>query len=89
MNKDELFVLRKILTEYLDKEFVKVSHSPAVAPVLLVHKSGGGIRFCVDYRGLNAITKKDRYPLPLITETLCNIIKAKWYTKFNIIAAFY
>ena len=70
MSRNELLVLRKTLTNLLDKEFIRVSNSPAAAPVLFVRKPGGGLRFCVDYRKLNAITKKDRYPLPLIKETL-------------------
>ena len=89
MSKDELLVLRKTLTEHLDKSFIRVSNSPAAAPVLFVKKPGGGLRFCVDYRGLNRITKKDRYPLPLIYETLRNIGKAKWYTKFDVRTAFH
>jgi hypothetical protein len=43
----------------------------------------------VDYRGLNKLTKKDRYLLPLIYETLWNIGKVKWFTKLNVAAAFY
>ena len=43
----------------------------------------------VDYRGLNEITRKDRYPLPLISETLRNVSKARWFTKLDIIAAFH
>jgi hypothetical protein len=82
-------VLRKTLTEFLGKGFIRVSHSPAAAPVLFVRKPGGGLRFCVDYRGLNQIIRKDRYPLPLIYETLRNISKAKWFTKFDVIAAFH
>lgn len=89
MSRDELLVLRKTLTELLDKGFIRVSNSPAAAPVLFVKKPGGGLRFCVDYRGLNRITKKDRYPLPLIYETLRNISKAKWFTKLDVIAAFH
>ena len=89
MSRDELLVLRKTLTEYLDKGFIRVSNSPAAAPVLFVRKPGGGLRFCVDYRGLNKITRKDRYPLPLIYETLRNIGKAKWFTKVDVIAAFH
>jgi hypothetical protein len=89
MNRDKLLALRKILTEYFNKEFIKISHFSATAPVLLAHKPGGGIRFCVNYRGLNAIIKKDRYLLLFITEILRNIAKAKWYTKLDIIAAFY
>ena len=70
MSRDELLVLRKTLHELLDKGFIRTSNSPAASPVLFVRKPGGGLRFCVDYRALNAITKKDRYPLPLIRETL-------------------
>jgi hypothetical protein len=77
MSREELIVLRKTLTELLDKKFIRASSSSAAAPVLFVKKPGGGLRFCVDYRGLNAITKKDRYPLPLIHETLRSLSKAK------------
>jgi len=89
MSREELIVLRKTLTELLDKNFIRASSSPASAPVLFVRKPGGGLRFCVDYRGLNAITRKDRYPLPLINETLRSLSKAKWFTKLDVIAAFH
>ena len=89
MSQDELLVLRRTLTELLDKGFIRVSNSPAAAPVLFVRKPGGGLRFCVDYRGLNKLTKKDRYPLPLIYKILRNIGKAKWFTKLDIMSAFY
>lgn len=89
MSREELIVLRRTLTELLDKGFIRASSSPASAPVLFVRKPGGGLRFCVDYRGLNAITKKDRYPLPLIEETLRSLSKAKWLTKLDVIAAFH
>ncbi|KJZ68644.1 hypothetical protein HIM_11963 [Hirsutella minnesotensis 3608] len=89
MSREELIVLRRTLTELLDKAFIRASSSPASAPVLFVRKPGGGLRFCVDYRGLNAITKQDRYPLPLIDETLRSLSKAKWLTKLDVIAAFH
>ncbi|KAM4063961.1 reverse transcriptase (RNA-dependent DNA polymerase) [Hirsutella rhossiliensis] len=63
--------------------------SPASAPVLFARKPSGGLRFCVDYRGLNAITKNDRYPLPLIRETLRNLATARWFTKLDVRAAFH
>jgi hypothetical protein len=81
--------LRKELISLLDKGFIRASNSPAASPVLFAKKQGGGLRLCVDYRALNALTKKDRYPLPLIQETLNNIAKAKWFTKLDVIAAFY
>lgn len=89
MSKEELLVLRKTLTSLLEKGFIRASSSPAAAPVLFAKKPGGGLRFCCDYRALNAISKKDRYPLPLITETLRSLSEAKWFTKLDVVAAFH
>ena len=69
-SQDELRVIRKYLEDNLSKGWIQASRSPAAAPVLLVKKLGGGIQFCVDYRGLNNITVKNQYPLPLIRETV-------------------
>ena len=82
-------VLRRTLTELLNKGFIRVSNSPVVVPVFFVRKPGSGLRFCVDYRRLNKITKKDRYPLPLIYETFRNIGKAKWFTKLDVKTIFH
>ena len=89
MSREELLVLRKTLKDLLDKGFIRASSSAAAAPVLFVRKPNGGVRFCCDYRALNAITKRDRYPLPLIAETLQNLAKAKWFTKLDVVAAFH
>jgi hypothetical protein len=89
MSKEELLVLRKTLSEFLDKNFIKVSNSPAAAPILFIKKPGGGLRFCIDYRKLNEITCKDRYPLLLITETLRSLARVKWLTKLNVSVAFH
>jgi hypothetical protein len=51
---------------------------------MFVKKPGGGIRLCVDYRRLNVITKKDRYPIPLIEETMANVAGCKIMTKLDI-----
>jgi RNase H-like domain found in reverse transcriptase/Reverse transcriptase (RNA-dependent DNA polymerase)/Integrase zinc binding domain/Integrase core domain/Aspartyl protease/Chromo (CHRromatin Organisation MOdifier) domain len=88
MSQDELRVLKKYLDDNLKKGFISPSTSQAASPVLFVKKPGGGLRFCVDYRALNAITVKDRYPLPLVTETLARLSKAKYFTKLDVIAAF-
>jgi hypothetical protein len=77
MSRGELLVLRKELTSLLKKGFIQVSSSPAAAPVLFAKKPGGGLHLYINYRALNKITKKDRYPLPLIQETLNNLSKAK------------
>ena len=51
---------------------------------MFVKKLGGSIRLCIDYRKLNTITKKDRYPIPLIEETIARIVGYKIITKLNI-----
>lgn len=89
MSRDELIVLRKSLTSLLDKQFIRVSNSLATTLVLFVRKPGGGLRFCVDYRALNKISRKDRYSLLLIQETLRTISKTKWFTKLDVAAAFH
>jgi hypothetical protein len=88
MSQNELLILQKYLKENLAKDFIRVSFFKAVSPVLFTRKPGGELRFCVDYRGFNAITRKNRYPISLIEKTLRQLNKAKWFSKFNIIAAF-
>ena len=88
MSREELEVLKKYLTENLNKDFIQASSSPAAAPVLFVKRPGGGLHFCVDYRALNTITIKNCYPLPLIREMLDQLSKAVWYTKLDIVSAF-
>jgi len=84
----ELRCVKKWIDEMLDKGFIRESTSPAAAPLLLAAKPGGGVRICHDYRGLNNVTVKNRYPLPLIRETLDSLCGAKFYTKLDVIAAF-
>ena len=86
--REELAVSKKYVDEFLAKGFARPSTSPIASPVILVKKPGGGLRFCVDYRALNAITIKNRYPIPRVKETLDRLCKAKYYTKLDIIAAF-
>jgi len=59
------------------------------APVLFTRKKDGGLRLCVDFRGLNKITKKDRYPLPLIADLLDCPGKARVYTKIDLQHAYH
>ena len=78
MFKDELQVLQKYLKKNLIKGFIKANSSEYSSLVLFVKKLGEGFRFCVDYRKLNAIIRKNRYPLPLVQETLDRLCKAKF-----------
>ena len=66
----KLKALREWLDKNLSKGFIKASSSPARVPILFVKKSDGLLRLCVDYRGLNAGTIKNRYLLLLIREML-------------------
>ncbi|WP_375449188.1 hypothetical protein [uncultured Nostoc sp.] len=88
MSQDKLKVLKKYLEENLSKEFIRASFSPAASLVLFTRKSEDGLRFCVDYRQLNAMTIKNQYLLPLIKEILKQICKAKIYSKIDIKATF-
>jgi len=72
----------------LAKGFIIPSSFKYASPILFIRKQNGGLRLCINYRGLNEITKKDYYPLPLINETITRVIKAKFFTKFNIEATF-
>lgn len=89
MPRDQLLEVRKQIVDLMDKGWIRASSSPAAAPVLLAKKSDGGYRFCVDYRALNRITQQDRYPLPLIKETLHSLSGARWFTKLDVRAAFH
>jgi hypothetical protein len=76
------------LHEFLDKHlrigFIRLSHSPHGAPVLFVQKKNGNLRLCMDFCGLNKVTKKDRYLL-LLTKDLLDVPgKAKIYTKLDL-----
>ncbi len=77
LSEGELQLVKKYLKEHLDKGFIESSTAPYASPILFAKKPGGGLRFCVDYRKLNAITKKNRYPIPLIAETIARLSKAK------------
>ena len=84
MKEKEQEELRDYLGKKLSPGRIRESDSPVGAPILFVKKKDGSLRLCVDYRGLNAVTKKDQYPLPLIGEALDRLSTAKFYTKLDI-----
>ncbi len=89
LSQTELAALRDFLEEYLKKGFIRESKSPAGAPILFVPKKDGGLRLCVDYRGLNAITVKNQYLLPLITEIMDRVTGAQYFSKIDLKDAYY
>ena len=86
---EELQAIRDWLRENLSKGWLEASSADYASPILLVKKPGGGIRVCIDYRGLNHITERDRYPLPLIADIMGRVRGARIFTKLDIIAAFH
>jgi hypothetical protein len=88
MFRNELIALKKWLKKNLRKGFIRSSSSSAASFILFVKKADKGLRFCDDYRKLNNIFIKDRYPLPLIKEFLNNLKEMKYFTKINIMFAF-
>ena len=88
LSKTELDALSAWLEENLSKGFIRASQSPAGAPILFVKKKDGSLRLCVDYRALNNITIKNRYPLPLIPETLDRLNGARCFTKLDLRGAY-
>lgn len=88
LSRDQASVVKEYIEEMLGKGYIRPSTSPYAAPVLIVKKPDGGLRVCVDYRALNALTIPNRNAPPLIKETLAKLCAAKVYSKFDIIAAF-
>ena len=89
LSKQELEVLRKKLDELLEKGWIKPSKSPFGTTVLFAKKKDGSLRLCIDYRGLNNITEKDRTPLPSIQQIRDQIQGAKYLTKLDVRDAFH
>ena len=89
LSQKELLALKEYIEENLRLGRIRTSTSSAASPILFVPKKDGGLRLCVDYRGLNKITPKNRYPLPLITEILDRIQGAQYFSKIDIKDAYY
>jgi hypothetical protein len=84
-----LKALREYIETSMKKGWIRSSISLAGAPIYFVKKKDGGLRLCMDYRGLNAMTIKDQTPLPLIGEALDQLSKAKVYTKLDMKDTYY
>ncbi|GJR85305.1 putative nucleotidyltransferase, ribonuclease H [Tanacetum coccineum] len=72
------------LQELQDKGFIRPSHSPWGAPVLFVKKKDGSLRMCIDYRELNKLTIKNRYPLPRIDDLFDQLQGSRYFSKIDL-----
>jgi hypothetical protein len=89
MSPRESEALKEWITEHLAKGHIRESTSPAGAPVVFSPKKNGKLRICVDYRKLNAMTIKNRYPLPLISELLDQLNGATIFSKIDLKDGYY
>ncbi|CAN4123905.1 unnamed protein product [Withania somnifera] len=80
----ELRELKEQLKDLLEKGFIGPSMSPWGAPVLFVRKKDGTLRMCIDYRQLNRVTIKNKYPLPRIDDLFDRLRGAKCFSKIDL-----
>ncbi len=83
LSQPESESMKTYIQEELAKGFIRPSTSPASAGFFFVKKKDGGLRPCIDYRGLNENTVKFRYPLPLVPAALEQLRQANYYTKLG------
>ena len=84
----ETQAMEEYVEEALKLGYIRPSTSPASAGFFFVEKKDGGLRPCIDYRGLNAITVKYRYPLPLVPSAIEQLRKATIFTKLDLRSAY-
>ena len=77
------------LADYLARGFIRPSTSPWASPILLVKKKDGTMRMCVDYRGLNALTIKNKYPLPRVDELFDQLQGKRYFSKVDLRSGFH
>jgi hypothetical protein len=89
LSRKELKELWTYLVDNIKRKRIRPSKSPAGALILFVPKKDGTLRMCVDYRGLNKVTIKNRYPLPLISEILDRLSGSRFFSKVDVKDAYY
>jgi hypothetical protein len=83
MFEKELKIVKKYLEDNLKKRFIIANCSFFASSMMFMKKTNESLRFCVDYRKLNQLTKKNKYSLSLIDETLTHLKKTKYFIKLN------
>ena len=81
--------VRALLQDMLEAGVIHQSCSPWAAPIVLVRKTDGSLRFCVDYRKINKVTRRDAFPLPRIEESLTMLSKAKYFSTLDLASGYW
>ena len=89
LSQSEMVTLPEFIDEHLQIGFIRPTNSPHGAPVLFIKKKDGSLRLCVDFRGLNKISKKDCYPLPFVSDLLTTAGKAHIYMALDLRHAYH
>jgi hypothetical protein len=89
MSEKELKIVKKYLENNLKKEFIIANRSSFVSSIMFMKKTNESLRFCVDYKKLNQLIKKNRYSLSFIDETLTHLKKTKYFIKLDIRQTFH
>ena len=89
LSENELSFLWAYINKNLGNKFIRPSKSPAGTSILFVFKPNRGLRLCVDYRGLNNLTIKNRYPFRLVGKSFDRLGRAKQFTKLDVKDAYY
>ena len=81
--------VRGMLSDMLKRGVIEESHSPWASPIVVVQKKDGTSRFCVDFRRVNALTKKDVQPLPRIDDTLHVLAGSCWFSTLDLASGYW
>ena len=89
MSLPEAIELKEQLKQLIEQGFIRPSNLPWGAPVLFQKKKDGSLRLCINYRGLNLVTIKNKYPIPRIDELLDRLHGAKIFSKIDLRSGYY
>ena len=81
--------MQHLVGQMLSRNIIEPAQGPWSSPVVLVKKKDGSTRFCVDFRKVNQVTKKDAQPLPRIDDTLDTLGKAQWFSTLDLASGYW
>ena len=81
--------IKKMVDQMQKQGIVQPSKSPWASPIVLVPKKDGSLRFCIDYRKLNSITRKDVYPIPRVDDIFDTLNGARYFTSLDLASGYW